>query len=226
MNTNQQMFVCIDDIEYDTIHTMAHWINWTALSKEPLTEDCISEFADYLDWEMISLYQRHISDDFIREFADFIDWEMICRTGCLSEAIIREFADDVYWDLISHAAPSEELIRDFADRVNWKSISSCQILSVPFIKEFSDKVNWKCISRHQIISDELCEAFHDKLNWSEIAQDKDSLHYIFVKKYDEYIPKTTSVLKLVAVANNVKEAILDTTILPDTVVELIVEFVL
>ena len=226
MTSTRRIALLIDEQEYGTIHALSDWIDWTAISKEPLLdEDFIREFAEYLDWEEISLWQRGMSDDFIEEHSEYIDWEAICTTGCLSEYIIREFPDDVYWDLISHAAPSEDLIRDFEDRVDWESISSCQVLSIPFIKEYSDRVHWDCISRYQKITDELCDAFYDKLDWDIIAYEK-KLTYMFIKKYSEYIPKVRRVLNIIKNTSEAKDALIECTPLPDTCIENILEYLL
>ena len=216
----------IDEEEYDTIYTLADWIDWTQISIEPrLSENFIREFAEYVDWGEISSYQRHLSDDFIREFSNYIDWEQYCRTGDVPQIIIREFPDEVYWDLISHAAPSEDLIRDFQHRVDWESISSCQPLSVPFIKEFAHKVDWECISRHQNITDELCDLFYDRLDWDEIARDR-RLTYRFIKKYSQHIPKVNRIKAIIKKAEDVNHALNDSTNLPNCIITNIVEFLM
>ena len=56
------------------------------------------------------MYQR-LSEDFIREFANDVDWILVSSNQRLSKEFIREFKDDIYMGLIADSwqyKPTEE----------------------------------------------------------------------------------------------------------------------
>jgi hypothetical protein len=107
---------------------------------------------------------KDLSKEFIREFADKVNWNDISTYQKLSEKFIREFADKINWRYISvQQKLSEEFIREFADKVHWDCISNYQNLSEDFIHEFKDKVDWFNIA----ISQNLSEEFRTQHNMSK-----------------------------------------------------------
>jgi hypothetical protein len=135
----------IVNIIFDNL-TDLYQLEYDNYQKDPennkISEMCIREFQDKVDWEKISKHKKLIlSECFIREFQDKVDWELICYRQKLSEDFIREFQDKVDWNGICYRQKlSEDFIREFQDKVDWDLISVCQNLSDDFIREFQDKI--------------------------------------------------------------------------------------
>ena len=103
------------------------------------SENAIKELCGFVDWELIS--EEPLTEDFIREFQDYVVWDYVSGNSTLSEDFIREFQDRVDWVGISiNQTLSENFIREFKDRVDWRKISRYQTLSEEFRKEFKDRI--------------------------------------------------------------------------------------
>lgn len=123
-------------------------------------EDVLKMLQFGIDWKTIS--GLHMSEDCIREFADMVDWSLVTEHSCLSEEFVREFADRVDWNCISvQYQLSEKFIREFADRINWEYISWCQRLPESFIIEFKEKVSKDAVLSVQYISPETIDHLFD-----------------------------------------------------------------
>jgi hypothetical protein len=135
---------------------------------------------------------KDLSKEFIREFADKVNWNDISTYQKLSEKFIREFADKINWRYISvQQKLSEEFIREFADKVHWDCISNYQNLSEDFIHEFKDKVDWFNIA----ISQNLSEEFRTQHNMSKAIvhtkeQKLENMH-AYAKEFDLKIENDT-----------------------------------
>jgi len=99
-------------------------------------------YKSVLYWrDILKRYVNNFSEEFIREYADYIDWEQVSMHVTLSEDFIREFQDKVKWGPICHNQKlSEDFIREFKDKVNWSQIAHHQTLSEDFIREFQDEL--------------------------------------------------------------------------------------
>ena len=113
-----------------------------------LSENCIIEMQNGVDWIWISRYQK-LSEKFIKDYKDNLSFWRVCQYQRLSESFIREFRDRVNWTMISKFQQlSESFIREFRDRVNWIQVSQYQRLSEFFIEEFREKIYWRFLSRN------------------------------------------------------------------------------
>lgn len=128
-----------------------------------LSEDCIRQFKDEINWGYISVYYK-LSENFIREFKDRVHWSSISSHQTLSESFIEEFKDRVHWFFISdYQKLSENFIRKFENYVSWSNISSSQKLSENFITEFEDKLYIPHILRNQTsISEDFLNTMYEK----------------------------------------------------------------
>jgi hypothetical protein len=101
----------------NAIEELCGFVNWEEISEEPLTENFIREFQDYVVWDYVS-GNSTLSEDFIREFQDRVDWNVVSMDQVLSESFIREFQDRVDWDCIfTYQVLSEEFRKYHEDRL-------------------------------------------------------------------------------------------------------------
>lgn len=103
------------------------------------SENAIKELCGFVDWELIS--EEPLTEDFIREFQDYVVWDYVSGNSTLSEPFIREFQDRLDWVSISEFQTlSEPFIREFQDRVDWAMIFTYQVLSEEFKKFYEDRI--------------------------------------------------------------------------------------
>lgn len=107
-----------------------YW-NIKMLSRQPLSQKFMREFADKLDWNIISEKQK-MTEDFIHEFKDRINWNKLCT----------------YW---AKTKISEQFALEHKDKVNWKTLSYYMKFSLPFIINNIDVLDARqLLSNYQI----------------------------------------------------------------------------
>lgn len=81
---------------YDFLCDFADEIHWDKVSRRPqeLTEEFIIKFQNYLDWDMVSIYQV-LTEEFMRNNKEKINWIFIGMYQQLSENFINEFDDEL-----------------------------------------------------------------------------------------------------------------------------------
>lgn len=104
---------------------------------QQLSKKFMKEYAKYLNWKDICLYQPKVDEDFIAEMADYVDWEAICT-------------------FIKHPHFSEEFMEKFKDKIEWGLFSR---YNTSFTKEFvlshMDYINLNTLVRNESISKEI-----------------------------------------------------------------------
>ena len=125
-----------------------------------LSEEFMERFANKLNWEFISRWQR-LSNGFIRKFKYELDWRQMVSTQALSEDLMEEHAQLIDWGNVArYQKLSEEFISKFKDRLFWGDVVNYQKLSEKFIED-----NFKHIVRYGcslVIFQELSEEFIEK----------------------------------------------------------------
>jgi hypothetical protein len=136
------------------------WREYCRANKALLTLDFIEEFADYLDWSLIS--DIPMPEDFIERHRGHVNWAVISEKQELSESFIIRYSFLIHWDKLSFSRKtrlSESFIKKYQFRLDWSGISETQKLSENFIIEFRDKVDWFEISRYQKLSESFIRRY-------------------------------------------------------------------
>ena len=77
----KELFMCYN-INFDDINHINDFDDiWENIL---VSEDFIETFIDYVDWELISIYQD-LSEAFIKKYVDYVDWRLISANQKLSE---------------------------------------------------------------------------------------------------------------------------------------------
>ena len=143
---------------------------WYNLSLLPLPEKFIEKYADNVDWDNISIFQK-LSENFINQYSNMVNWCFICKYQKLSESFIEKYADEVDWLYVSiHQQLSENFINKYSDMVDWENISIYQKLSETFIEKYAGEVDWWTVSIYQQLSENFIRKYKNKLNLCVIAR--------------------------------------------------------
>lgn len=106
---------------------------WCTLSLED-----IREYADILDWETASEFQRVLTTpEGMRQFKDKIDWWAMSKNIAFNFKYLKEFKDKVSWYWITRNDKlTEDMIVQFYDYVDWEWIAwSGKKLTKDFLKK-------------------------------------------------------------------------------------------
>ena len=101
-------------------------INWKYISGRKSIVPFIDDYADYVDWRVLSKSQhvKSLEIDFLKKYKDYVDWSIICRKNdfTFSNDILDLFADYIDWNLASDSKDikfSRELVDKYKDKWNW-----------------------------------------------------------------------------------------------------------
>ena len=170
--------------EYENCRT------WYKLSLLPLPEEFIEKYADDVDWESISMYQK-LSETFIEKHTDEVDWENISIYQKLSEKFIEKYADEVDWQGVSYRQKlSENFIGKHIDDVDWIGICKYQKLSEGFIEKYAGEVVWHYISIYQQLSEDFIRRHKKELFFDDIAR-----HQVISKEFARELDVTSAFLQ-------------------------------
>lgn len=111
-------------------------------------------FAEYLNWEEISLHQQ-FSTDFAKRHETQMDWDRLF----LNQKLWRRLPEKFLEEYDSKLGPD-----------GWYEISKNQILSEPFIRKYCEQVDWRRISRYQQLSEHFIEEMSEFVYWPEISR--------------------------------------------------------
>lgn len=163
------------DLTEDFIREFANSINWRVLSGSQnlvLSNDFLEEFQDEIFWPWISSYKNLELKD-LRRWKNKLNWKVVCRNQKLSEEAIREFSDRMDWDNVSTWQKlSENLMEDVLSQLDIASITCNQKLSEDFIEKhwdvFKPYINF--IARHQKLSAPFVWKYIDVLDIGAMAR--------------------------------------------------------
>lgn len=103
---------------------------------------------DEVDWKEVSEHtwnEESISIDFIREFADYLNWHVI---SCQKHTIefYREFGNRLYWWYVAKSEIGQKKINEFKykfiDKWDWEELCTHSRLSKKFVIRNSELVDW------------------------------------------------------------------------------------
>ena len=127
-------------------------VDWKEVSEHAWNEcdisiDFIREYADYLDWHVIS-YQRH-TIEFYREFGNYLNWWYVAQSE-IGQKKINEFKyrfiDNWDWEEIcKNSKLSKKFVERNTELVNWDRLFIYQYYDKNFlvknVKRYSDDVD-------------------------------------------------------------------------------------
>lgn len=127
-------------------------INWFRLCRiRTLNESFLREFADYFDWDEISLYQK-LSIKFILEFRDKINLKYIL--------VNNQFNEDEL----------EQIIHSKKQQMEWGICKACQFqkLSEQFMQKYYYALDWEQVIEHQKYSKEFENKFKKQIQQAKV----------------------------------------------------------
>lgn len=108
-----------------------------------------------INWREVSRHtwnEESISIDFIREYADYLNWYVV---SCQKHTIefYREFENRLEWWYVTHSEIGQKKINEFKhkfiDEWDWEKLCTHSRLSKKFVIRNSELVNWDILFIYQ-----------------------------------------------------------------------------
>lgn len=152
------------------VNSISQLIDWRYISSLcyfPLSKDVLQSLPlKKLNWE--SLSRRKALMPFLDDYADYIDWQVVSQSKHLDVydlEILKRYKDRLHWSLICERHDfqfSNEILEIFPEYIDWDLASrSIDInFSIALMERFNDKWNWYALVKNK--------AFHNKIDISEL----------------------------------------------------------
>jgi hypothetical protein len=113
------------------------------------------EFVKLLDWHEISKIPG-LTDQFIEEYADFLHFPTICLYQPLTLAIINKLENKIdYTFLVKNPNLSDEVKDSKVDKMDWELFQMNQTFSKEFITKHIDNISPILIFKYQKLSEDV-----------------------------------------------------------------------
>lgn len=124
-------------------------LNWKRLSSRKAIIPFIGDYAEYIDWSILS-DNRHaitLDVDFLDKYKQFLDWSIICRNRnfVFTNDILDRYAEYIDWNLASESETiqfSKDFVDKYKDRWNWAILAKnkaffnrVDISDAPYVKQ-------------------------------------------------------------------------------------------
>lgn len=110
-----------------------------------LSEKFMRDYANFLDWGTISIYQT-LSEDFMRNWKHKILWYYATRNQRMSEEFMREMKDVIAWSAVPWTnIKTLDFMREFKNKLDWNQFTiqyPIEKVTYEFINEFQKEVWW------------------------------------------------------------------------------------
>lgn len=114
------------DSLYDYINAKFTEQDWLLISTEEdlyYCDDFLLDFSDKIYWNKVSKRHQELSEKFIMKFQDYLDWDLISIYQVLTEKFMSEFREKINWTFIAmYQQLSETFIQEFNDRLDSETL--------------------------------------------------------------------------------------------------------
>lgn len=117
-------------------------LDWSSLSDRKSILSLIDDYADFINWSILSDKRHFILDlDALEKYKDRLDWHVVCQRHDFNF--------------------TEEILEHFRDYIDWTEASSSQNINFTkaLVLKFTEKWNWPVLVKNK--------AFHNKLDISQ-----------------------------------------------------------
>ena len=133
-----------------------------------LSEKFMRDYANYLDWGSISVYQT-LSENFMKEYKHRLVWYYVTRNQKMSDEFIREMKDYITWSSFPYEkVKSIDFIREWKDYIDWNNFTihfPIKNITREFVNEFHNELWWKYLKyRDYLFSVEIRERYKEEFN--------------------------------------------------------------
>jgi hypothetical protein len=114
--------------------------------------------VDVVNWTNIS--KLPLSEDFIRKYAKSVNWHMLCMHHPLTLTLIHEFPENIDYSFVVQNKNLSESVRDNqVSYMDWEQFQRYQTLTATMLDKYFDELDPMIVLQYQVLS----EPFINKL---------------------------------------------------------------
>lgn len=146
-------------IEYERftdrmVDRLEKWIEMdkVAMYSTRVTEECLSRYADRIDFGLLPHSRRCFSDDFIDRYRDRLNWTVMVEKklircgGRLTDAFLDRFSDcftTEAWKTVSkYGNLTSDQLEKYKDRLDWRLLTLYHLWDAGKVRRFMDRIDW------------------------------------------------------------------------------------
>lgn len=152
-------------------------VNWEVISDSKVVMDLLENFANDLDWQIVSRNKKFdVSDiSILKKYADKIDWNIVCRR------------DDFTY--------TADILAQFTDKLNWMEVSKTENIdfTVSLVDKYIDYWDWSNLIKNK--------AFFNNV---EIIQEKKYIKQKNISSFINSFPRRPMAYHFTHMSNAVK----------------------
>lgn len=157
-------FAAIDLVERE-FHRVNYWLDWSALSMEPLAISLLERNKTHIDWKYISANPAAMH--LLERNPDTINWSFLSHnTNPMAIQMLETNLDKIDWYALSsnHSPYAMQLLEAHPDKIDWNSLSA-NTEATRLLEKNQDKIVWSGLMRNSSpFAARLLEENQDKID--------------------------------------------------------------
>ncbi len=143
-----------------------------------LRKNHIKPYYNPIKWDKIDFYQvskeiQRLEKEFISEFVDFLDWDIITDIQLKNQSFLEFFNKKINFTIISNKMKFDDTLDynfffKYKDQLDWTKIAKWDYIAEDFIDIFHIELDWGVLSKQQGLTKYLLEKYIDKIIPSQL----------------------------------------------------------
>lgn len=138
-----------------------------------LRENKIKPYYNPIKWGQINFYYvsreiQRLEEDFIVEFAEELDWDVITDIQIKDQEFLEKYDFKVNFDIISNKMKFDDSLDynfflKYKENLDWSKIARWDYIAEDFIDIFNTELDWNVLSKQQGLTRYLLDKYIDNL---------------------------------------------------------------
>jgi len=138
-----------------------------------LRENNVKPYYNPIKWDQINFYYvsreiQRLEEDFIVEFAEELDWDVITDIQIKDQEFLEKYDFKINFDVVSGKMKFDDSLDynfflKYKENLNWTKIARWDYIAEDFIDIFHTELDWGVLSKQQGLTRYLLEKYIDKL---------------------------------------------------------------
>jgi len=138
-----------------------------------LRENNVKPYYNPIKWDQINFYYvsreiQRLEEDFIVEFAEELDWDVITDIQIKDQEFLEKYDFKINFDVVSGKMKFDDSLDynfflKYKENLDWTKIARWDYIAEDFIDIFHIELDWAVLSKQQGLTRYLLEKYIDKL---------------------------------------------------------------
>lgn len=138
-----------------------------------LRENNIKPYYNPIKWDQVDFYYvskeiQKLEEDFIIEFAEKLDWDIITNIQLKDQEFLEKYDFKINFNIVSDKMKFDETLNynfflKYKENLDWTKIARWDYIAEDFIDIFHTELDWNVLSKQQGLTRYLLEKYIDKI---------------------------------------------------------------